>query len=127
MIKKLNEINKFTYQSLAELLFEIIPQYHFTNLELGYSECFGNYLFMNEFSIRLCEEIEKNKSSAFVSNSFKFINCISETNNLEVLNILRVGILEILYTHGITVRSQVLELLNDKNKIFFLNFSQTYL
>lgn len=127
MNEKLVDINKVTYQKLGELLFEFIPEHlFFDNLELDKSEYFGNYTFMNEFSMKLCKAIEEDKSSEFVNSSYKFINCISESNNLEVLNILKVGILEILYTSGNSIRNNALERLNDKNKIFFLEFSQLY-
>lgn len=126
MDKKLNDINKFTYQKLGEMLYEIVPQYH-DYCTCSLDEYDGNYTFMNKFSIVLSKEIEKNNSSEFVQNSFKFINQLGDSNNLEVLNILKVGILEILYTSGITIRNYAFEQLDDKNKQRFSNFSNLYI
>lgn len=127
MNKRLAEINKVTYQTLIEMLFEIIPEYHLSN-DSTFDDTgdFHIYTFMNNFTAVLATEIEKDECSIFVINSFKFINSTSETNNLEVLNILTVGILEILYTSGDFVRTFTLEQLNEKNKNLFLNFSQFY-
>jgi hypothetical protein len=125
MDKKLMDINKFTFQKLGELLFETVPQYQdYCSHDLD--ECFGNYTFMNEFSKALSKEIEKNNSSEFVINSFKFINQIADSDNLEVLNILKVGILEILYTNGIAIRNYTFEQLESKNKRIFSDFSNFY-
>ena len=125
MEKKLNDINKFTYQKLGEILFEMVPQYQsYCNYSLD--DFFGNYTFMNEFSIALSQEIEKNNASEFVQNAFKFINDLSASDNLEVLNILKIGILEILYTSGIKVRDYSFEQLNNKNKKNFSDFSKLY-
>ena len=125
----LNKIQEYTYENIGRLLFKIVPEYKtvFDSDSYRHEAVIGNYAFMNSFATILANEIVKDKSSEFVNNSFKFINCISESNNLEVLNILKVGILEILYTSGVTVRNITLEKLNDKNKLFFMNFSQFYL
>lgn len=125
----LDKIQEFTYENIGKLLFEIIPEYKtvFDSEPYKREAIIGNYAFMNGFATILATEINKNKSSEFVINSFKFINHISISNNLEVLNILKVGILEILYTSGVAIRKYTLEHLNDKNKILFSNYSQFYL
>lgn len=58
----------------------------------------GIYFFMNDFAIELGRELSIDNSSGFVKNAFKYINLLGERNNLEILNIVKVGILEMLYT-----------------------------
>lgn len=126
-MNKIDQINIFTYKVLGDLLFERVPEYkliYYSDLQNDESDI-GNYMFMNEFSNTLSEKIKENNSS-FVKNAFKYINEIGESNNLEVINILRIGILEILYTNGYEVRDFVDGFLSDNNKKIFKSFSKFY-
>lgn len=81
---------------------------------------------MNDFAAELGRELSINDSSSFVKNAFKYINLLGERHNLEILNIVTVGILEILYTTEFLNRSMVCGLLCEKLKIRFNSFSEHY-
>jgi len=125
---ELKKINDFIYRILANLLFKMIPEYRMIyvleNNEDDFSS--GVYLFMNEFASFLSNEIEKDPTSSIVNKSFIFINKVGESNNLEVLNILKIGILEILYTSKNIDRKLVSSFLSEKLQIYFQEFSRNY-
>ncbi len=127
-MNKLNEIDTFTFQKLAELLFETVPEFHEYCLKSKIFDDFevGGYSFMNEFSIRLANEINTYTSSDFISHSFTYINLIGTSKNLEVLNILKVGILEILFTSGQVCRDYTSTMLNSNVQILFNDYSRFY-
>lgn len=122
---ELNRIDDFTCRSLVALLFNMVSEYQtickFENNFPG-----GVYLFMNEFASFLSCEIEKDPTSIIVNKSFDFINKVGESNNLEVINILRIGILEILYTSKNMDRELVSDSLSEKLQKYFLEFSRSY-
>lgn len=124
-MSELEEINNITYNILGNLLFKMIPEYKLVYEEVKPSTKLGNYEFMNDFALYLVLEINKNINSNFVVNSFDYINEIGNSYNLEVLNILKVGILEILYTSDVN-RDLVLSHLSDVNKRSFNSFSKFY-
>lgn len=125
---ELKSINDFIYKVLTDLLFEILPEYRTffdsENIKFDFSD--GVYLFMNEFASFLCNELEKDPGSVIVHKAFYFINKVGESNNLEVLNILRVGILEILFTSKNTDRELVSRSLSEKLKKHFHELSKYY-
>ena len=82
---------------------------------------------MNQFSTILSENLEYNSNYNFINNSFNYINLLGESNNLEVINILKVGILEILYSHNNSNRDLIKNRLTDKVKNYFIQFSNYYL
>lgn len=86
----------------------------------------GIYFFMNDFAMDLGRQLSADNSSSFVKNGFKYINLLGESNNLEILNIVSVGILEILYTTEFLNRNMVCGLLSEKLKIHFNSFSDYY-
>lgn len=125
---ELENIDDFTYKVLVDLLFKILPEYRaiFETENIGDDFSSGVYLFMNEFTLFLCDEIEKDPKGIIVNKAFTFINKVGESDNLEVLNILKVGILEILYTSKKTKRELVFNLLSEKLKKYFHEFSTYY-
>lgn len=95
-MKELDEIDNEICRILISLLLKIVPEYNiFYKQERLENDLSENviYLFMNSFATHLSEEFMKNSNSHLVKSSFKYINNIGESYNLEVLNILRVGIL----------------------------------
>ena len=126
---ELKNINDFIYNVLVDLLFKFLPEYRaiFELENNEYNPSSGIYLFMNEFASFLCNEIEKDPKSIIVDKSFTFINKVGESNNLEVLNILIVGILEILYTSKNIDRELVSNSLSEKLKKHFDQFSTYYI
>ncbi|SEI52149.1 hypothetical protein SAMN05216327_102199 [Dyadobacter sp. SG02] len=122
---ELNKIDYFISQSLVNLLFNMVPEcrcvFKFENNFPG-----EVYLFMNEFASFLSGEIEKSPTSDIVNNSFAFINKIGESSNLEVINILKIGVLEILYTSKNIDRKLVSDALSEKLQKYFLDFSRSY-
>lgn len=122
MTEGLNKINVCTYTTLADLLIKYVPAYSYV---CDLSQTIGGYLFMNEFASRLVDEIESNPSSSFVVNSFKYINEIGQATNLEVLNILKVGILEILFSSNID-KAIIIRYLSENVRKQFLEFSKFY-
>jgi hypothetical protein len=125
LMDELKRIDDYTYLTLGKLLFETVIDYR---MMADSNSCFaGGYFFMNEFAVTLAEEIRKDQTSAFVKQSFTYINMIGESNNLEVLNILRIGILEILYTEGAVVKEFTKSQLSDKGESLWVHFSKFYL
>jgi len=128
-MKELDEIDNEICRILISLLLRIVPEYNIfykqERLENDLPEN-GIYLFMNSFATHLSEEFMKTPNSDLVKNSFKYINNIGESYNLEVLNILRVGILEILYTTKGLNRSEVSNMLSEKIQNYFNDFSRFY-
>lgn len=128
-MNELEEIDSYIYHTLTTLLFKMVPEYK-KEIEQSDSKVIlpeeGIYRLMYEFSICLAERIGENISSDFVANAFMFINKVGESHNLELHNIIRVGILEILYTTKELDRNQVHHMLNEKLKVDFTNFSKYY-
>lgn len=124
---KLKQIDEFTYKTVSDLLFERVPEYKAIYEDDIYRDEIGIncYLFMNKYSSFLASEMSKNLSSKFVTNSFEYINKLGNSTNMEVINVLRVGILEILYTSGID-RVLISDRLNDTAKQIFQGFSKYY-
>jgi hypothetical protein len=124
----LKKIDEFIFRILSNLLFKIIPEYQIFCESENKKNDFSNgvYLFMNEFALFLSNEIEKEPTSTVVNNSFIFINKVGESNNLEVLNILKIGVLEILYTSKGIDRKLVSDCLSEKLKKYFQEFSKYY-
>lgn len=122
---KLNEIDNYISKVLKFLLFEMVPEYAKGYAKEDVSEE-GIYFFMNDFAIDLGRELSFDNSSSFVKNAFEYINLLGAHNNLEILNIVNVGILEILYTTESLNRNMVCDLLCEKLKIHFNSFSDYY-
>ena len=124
----LKKINKNILRILANLLFQRIPEYkkkyELENNAIDFTD--GVYLFMNEFASFLCNEIEKDPTSDVVDKSFIFINEVGESHNLEIINVVKIGILEVLYTSKGIDRKLVSDFLNPRLKIYFQEFSKHY-
>lgn len=127
MVKKnkLDQIDDFISEVLKSLLFDMVPEYAKDYAEEDVFEE-GIYFFMCDFATHLGKELSINNSSSFVKNAFKYINHLGESHNLEILNIVHVGILEILYTTESLDRNMVSGLLCEKLKIYFNNWSAYY-
>jgi len=110
------------------MLFDMVPEYKdvFNKEELEHTFEFGGILFFNEFSTYLAEKVVENPNSEFVLNSIAFINELGNCNNPKHLNILEIGILEILYTSGIEAREYFEKNLSLDNRIIFDNLSRFY-
>jgi hypothetical protein len=128
-MNELEQIESDIYRMLVILLLRTVPEYKTIfeqNCSLENLPEKGVYLFMNEFAAYLTDEIKKEPSSSFVKNAFTFINTVGEKDNLELLNIVKVGILEILYTEKGVDRNLVSGMLIDKLKRDFNTFSKFY-
>lgn len=128
-MKELEEIDDYIYNALAALLLKMVPEYR-KEIEQKDKEVIlqeeGVYRFMYEFSVCLSGKIVENISSDFVAKAFMYINKVGESHNLELQNIIRVGILEILYTTKELDRNHVYDMLNEKLKVDFHSFSKYY-
>lgn len=128
-MNELEKIDKYIFEILNQLLFNIVPQYRQkvkqAPLEANLSD-HGIYFCMYEFACHLTEEIKISLESEFVINSFKFINMVGESHNLELQNIIRVGVLEILYSTIELDRNEIKNMLNNKLRLEFSNFSKHY-
>lgn len=115
------ELDNYISKIIKDRLYEMVPEYsYYKNEETGI------YLFINEFTSSLIDEIEQSQSNKFIDNSFEFINHLGESNNLEILNIVKVGVLEILYTSENLKRQKIEELLSEKLRLIFRGFSKHY-
>ena len=120
-MSSLEELDMFIYKIIKDKLYEMVSEYSFDeNNEKGV------YFFMYEFTSSLVNEIEQYQSNKFIDNSFEFINSLGESHNIEILNIVKVGVLEILYTSEKLKREKIEELLSEKLKPIFRNFSKYY-
>jgi len=129
IMKELEKIDRYIYSSLVDLLLKMVPEYK-KKIEQSGSKIImpeeGVYRFMYEFSVCLIEEILENIYSDFVTNAFMYINKVGESHNLELQNILRIGIFEILYTTKELDRNQVCNMLSEKLQKDFNAFSKYY-
>lgn len=125
IMNHLEKIESCIYSVLVEELYNIVPEYR--EIQDSFDGEDNNiYLFMNEFSTILSENLESNNNYNFINNSFIYINLLGESNNLEIINILKVGILEILYSHNNSNRDLIKNRLTDKVKDYFIQFSNYY-
>lgn len=124
-MKNLEKIESCIYTILVEELYNIVPEYK-KNQDKFDKEDNYIYLFMNDFSTKLSESLESNDNYDFINNSFNYINLLGESNNLEVINILKVGILEILYSYNKSNRDLIKNRLSDKVQDYFIQFSDYY-
>ena len=115
------ELDNIISKMIKDKLYEMVPEY---SNEKNNED--GIYFFMNEFTLSLIDEIEQSQSNKFIDNSFEFINHLGESNNLEILNIVKVGVLEILYTSENLKRQKIEKLLSEKLRLIFRDFSKHY-
>lgn len=127
-MKELNEIDDFTFTIMKETLFEMVPDFrNFFEVENKHSDLKdGVYLLMYEFSAFLSYELIKHPTSSIVQKSFYYINLLGESNNMKVLNILKIGILEILYSSKNIDREKVNSFLSKKGQKYFIEISKNY-
>lgn len=128
-MSELDLIDCYIYRKLASLLFKMVPEYKiYYERNYSISDLLDDsvYLFMNRFATYLSDAIKSDISSSFVKNAFSYVNILGESLNLELQNIIRVGILEILYTEKGVDRNQVRNLLIEKLKRDFNAFSKYY-
>jgi len=120
------EIDSLIREKILLALLECVPSYRnkMDSIQIEFNKD-SVYLSLNEFSEKLAEELQSETSSVFVLESFDFINMLGESNNLEIINIVKVGILEILYT-GNCNRSLVRNLLSEKLKPHYDLWSKYY-
>lgn len=100
------KINLHTYALIGEFLFQEIPKFQEKyDLELVDEDTIvGGYFFMHYFASSLAQKLETDNNSDLILNSFNFINELGKSRNLEVLNILKAGILETLYTSDVRIK-----------------------
>lgn len=92
------EIDSSLQKKMAEFLFEKVPNYRKIFERGGNDYEIGGYLFMNRFTTDILNEYKSNKESPLVTDFFDFVEECSKTTNMEVLNLVNVGIIEILYS-----------------------------
>lgn len=125
---ELKKIDDLVNNILADILFRMVPEYQafYEQENVEDDLYFEGYLFMNEFATFLCDELVRNPHSTIVSKSFNFINKVGESKNLEVLNIVKIGILEVLYTNKRVKRDLVVKYLSKKMQDCFQELSKSY-
>ncbi|PJJ79083.1 hypothetical protein CLV57_2207 [Mucilaginibacter auburnensis] len=101
----------------------MVPEY---NYESNAFKDDGIYLFMNDFASTLAESIKQDPNSHFVSNSFNYINTIGERSDPDVINLINVGIIEILYTEQSLSRAFIAMRLSEKLSVLFHAWSEHY-
>lgn len=127
-MKPLEEIDIFIFDTLTGVLFDKVPAYR-EIAEMGEDSHFSDrstYLFMNEFATYLGGQIIADWTSPFVERSFDYINYIGQSHNCEIINIIHVGILEILYTKEGVDREWVKMNLSEKLQPYFEAWSKYY-
>jgi hypothetical protein len=127
-MKPLEEIDIFIFDTLAGILFDKVPEYK-EIVEMGEDSRFSDrltYGFMNEFATYLGCQIIADRTSPFVESSFDYINYIGQSHNCEIINIVHVGILEILYTEEGVDREWVKMNLSEKLQPYFEAWSKYY-
>jgi len=127
-MKPLEEIDIFIFDTLTGILFDKVPEYKEV-VDMGENSFFSDrstYLFMNEFTVYLGGQIIADRTSSFVESSFDYINYIGQSHNCEIINIVHVGILEILYTEEGVDREWVKMNLSEKLQPHFEAWSKYY-
>ncbi|MGE8292366.1 MAG: DUF7674 family protein [Sphingobacterium sp.] len=127
-MKPLEEIDVFIFDTLTDILFDKVPEYK-EIVEMGEDSSFldcSTYSFMNEFAGYLGSQIIADCTSPFVERSFDYINYIGQSHNCEIINIVHVGILEILYTERGVDRQFVKMNLSEKLQPYFHAWSNYY-
>lgn len=120
-----NIVDNYTYFLLGELLFEKVPNFSEKYLEIYDPETkIGSYNFFDDFASTLIEDINSKNRTSYLIDAFNFINECCETTNLEILNIIRVGFFEKLYSEVADNRDFVRGLLNDKSLNMFNKCSE---
>ncbi|MCW8309672.1 hypothetical protein K7A41_00355 [Sphingobacterium sp. InxBP1] len=128
-MKELKEIDILIFDILSKGLYEKLPEYKSivdSQADSIYSSQYNIYLFMNEFATYLGNRIIEDRESSFVKTSFEYINFLGESDNCEVLNIVNVGVLEILYSEKGCDREFVKKSLSEKLKRYFDSWSKYY-
>ncbi len=128
-IGELKGIDEFISNTLRNVLYEKVPECKRmldSQGGSGFASDYGIYLFMNEFAACLGNSIKEDSASDFVKNSFAYINLLGQSDNREILNIVHVGILEILYTENGVDRTWVKLKLSDKLQPYFESWSRYY-
>jgi hypothetical protein len=125
-IEKFTEItNNFIYERMGEFFIEKIPLYTTIYTPDPY-DAIGGYFFLNNFALELCKELKAKVKSDFITQSIHFINEVSKSTNLEIQNLIKVGVLEILYS-DVEVREDVRKMLEKESLVLFLHFEEFYL
>jgi hypothetical protein len=127
-MKPLEEIDVFIFDTLTGVLFDKVPEYK-EIVGMGEDSRFSDrltYSFMNEFATYLGGQIIADRTSPFVERSFDYINFIGQSHNFEIINIVHVGILEILYTEAGVDRQFVKMNLSEKLQAYFEAWSKYY-
>ena len=115
------EIDRCTYKKVGELInFYCKPSFQ---VELQEMETHA-YSVLNKFSKKLLNSLDRN-DDIFDIMAFKFINALSKSSNLEVLNLLRIGVFEILLDYPQRYE-QVYSRLDDDARKIFLKHKQEY-
>lgn len=117
-------IDKLIYHEISEYMLSNFPELK-EKFSIYDSED-GVYFLMYHFSNLYITEINKNENSLFFIKATKFINELAKSNNLEVINILKVGILEILYSTKL-IREKVRNILSKECLVYFNHYSEYYL
>lgn len=102
-------------------MFDEVPEY-MEIVEMGEDSLFSDrstYLFMNEFATYIGGQIIADRTGPFVESSYDYINYIGQSHNHEIINIVHVGILEILYMEYGVGRQWVKMNLSEKLQPYF--------
>ncbi|WP_293917948.1 DUF7674 family protein [Sphingobacterium sp. UBA5789] len=128
-MRELKEIDIFIFNTLRNILYEKVPEYKVilaSKENFKYSSEYNIYFFMNEFATYLASRIIEDTTSFFVKNSFEYINLLGQSDNCEVLNIVNIGILEILYTEEANSREWIKKNLSETLQLNFEAWSKYY-
>lgn len=128
-MKRLKEIDVYIFDTLIGILFDKVPEYKSLFESEGEFDFIPDHLtypFFNRFAVILGAKIIEDIKSDFVRNSFDYINLIGQSNNCEVINIVHVGILEILYSEKGVDREFVKNNLSEKLQPYFEAWSKYY-
>ena len=128
-MRELKEIDIFIFNTLSNILYEKVPEYKVilaSQESFKYSSEYNIYFFMNEFATYLASRIIEDTTSVFVKNSFEYINLLGQSDNCEVLNIVNIGILEILYTEEANNREWIKKNLSETLQLNFDAWSKYY-
>lgn len=119
----LSKIDLYIYDLMTVYLIEKFPELKSKHLSYDHED--GIYRFMYHFSNLVIKEINNEEVPLIRTQAIDFINDLAKSNNLEVINILKVGILEILYSTK-SVREKVRSLLSNECLVYFNHYSEYY-
>ena len=123
MDKHLENIDECIRKEIVEMLFSTCPTYRKIidpeDLDMGV------YLLLNGFAMCVSRNLVTNESESLNDEAFSFINNLGESFNQEIINLLKVGVLEMFYDNPENYEV-ICNRLKGKSKDYYVQMASLY-